>query len=170
MSTDAIMGLGDDQLQSMWQVVFPEGFPTGGNTDAIGLRCDLTFQIPEEIVGTYDIHKNGIVITKTGAVTTTQKQFTLEWRISQDWDVVDSIEKWFKAVYDPITGTALPDSMTRANVVCQAMDPQHNVIKVIRFKGAKPISITFTNFDNSSAEPMRVTVQFIYIDLKFEKP
>jgi hypothetical protein len=168
MSTDSMIALGNDQLVSQWDIGFPEGFPTGGNADDIALRCDMDFQIPEQIVGTYPIWKKGVKVDKTNMITGTDKKFSLVWRLDQNWNAFDAIQKWFTAVYDPITGTGLPDNMARATILCQAVDTMNAIKKVIRFKGSKPISISMSPFSNNGEDPMRVTVGFIYDDLIFE--
>jgi hypothetical protein len=167
MSTDNIMNLGNDQLASQFDLTI-HGVPTGGDSENVTLRADMTFQVPEDIVGTYDIYKKGIKITKTSMLTDTDKKFTIEWRVDQDWKTFDVMKKWFDAVYSPITGTALPDSMVRTNVSCQAVDTQNAVKKVIRFKNAKPVSWQLTAFENNSTDPLRCTMNFIYVDMIIE--
>lgn len=168
MSTDVIFGLGNDALVSTFELEFPDGIPSGGSAETVTLRADMTFQAPEEVVGTYDIFKKGIKITKTNTLTDTAKEFTIEWRVDQDWNTFDDMHNWFKAVYDPITGTAMPDNLMRTTVLCKAMDTQNAVKKVIRFKNAKPKSWQISAFDNQGTDPMRCTMTFIYIDMIFE--
>jgi hypothetical protein len=165
MSTDTILNLGADQLLAMWDMSFPDGIPTGGKSDDVALRVDLGFTIPEQSVGTYELRKKGISITQTNTQTTTTKQFTVEWRIDQDWNTYGDMIKWFNAVYDPINGTALPNTATRATILCQMLDTQNVVKKVFRFKNCKPINYTLTALDNASGEPVRCTMTFIYIDM-----
>lgn len=168
MSTDQIILLGSDQLESEYDLSFPDGIPTGGKASDVALRCDMTFQVPEQSVGTYDIYKKGVKVTKTNMVTGTTKIFQIEWRIDQDWETFDAMKKWVDAVYDPITGTALPDATIRATVLCTPCDTQNNVKKKIRFKNCKPYTWQLTPFGNESANPLRCTMTFVYVDLIVE--
>jgi hypothetical protein len=168
MSTDVIFSRGADQLLSQFEVSFPFGIPTGGSHANVALRVDLGFTIPEQSVGTYDIHKKGLVITKTNTQTTTSKQFALEWTVDQDWTTFVDMKKWADSVYDPINGTALSESEVRAIILVTMLDTQNEVKKKFRFKNCKPINYTLTGLDNSSGDPMRCTMTFIYVDLIVE--
>lgn len=168
MSTDIIFGLGDDALVNMFEISFPEGFPTGGNADNVALRCDMQLQIPEQKVNTYSIYKKGVKVDKTGTLTDTTKEFTTEFRVDQSWASVQAVIDYCNAVYDPVTGIALPDSLTRTTVLCSAVNTQNEIMKTFRFKNAKPISWNMIAFDNNTGDPMRCTITWSYIDLKIE--
>jgi hypothetical protein len=168
MSTDVIFGRGDDQLISQFDVSFPGGIPTGGGGENISLRVDLGFTFPEQSVGTYDIHKKGMVVTKTNTQTTTSKQFPLEWTVDQDWVTFDDMKKWADSVYDPIKGVALPESSVRGTLLVSMLDTQNNVKKKVRFKNCKPINYTLTGLDNAGSDPLRCTMTFIYVDFIVE--
>jgi hypothetical protein len=168
MSTDIIFGLGDDALTNMFEISFPEGFPTGGNADNVALRCDMQLQIPEQRVNTYPIFKKGVKVDKSGTLTETTKEFTTEFRVDQDWDTVQAVVDYCNSVYDPITGVALPDTLTRTTVLCTAVNTQNEVMKVFRFKNAKPIAWSPLPFDNNASDPIRCTITWSYIDLKVE--
>jgi len=164
MSTDNILNLGDDQLANQYIVLFPTGIPGGGNTDTISLRMDQSFDPPEETVNTYDIIFQGLKITKTGMLTETTKEFTIDIRLDQQWKVFDDLNNWFKKVYDPIKGTALPDIMVRTTVVIQYQDGQNKVVKNMRFTGVKIKSLKVGTADHTSGDPIRLTLGFIYVD------
>ena len=168
MSTDTVFALGADALVALWDMSFPDGFPSGGDHNAVALRVDLTFTIPEQSVGTYDIRKKGMLIPQTNTQTTTTKTFTVEWRVDQDWNTFKDMKKWIDAVYDPINGTALPNAATRATVQLQMVDPQNVVKQTVRFKNAKPTNFSLSALDYAAGEPLRCTVTFIYVDLIIE--
>lgn len=168
MSTDIIFGLGDDALSNLFDVSFPEGLPTGGDADEIALRCDMQLQVPEQVVGTYDIFKKGLKVTKTNTVDDTTKEFTTEFRVDQDWDSVQAVIDYCDSVFDRRTGVSLPDSTMRTTVLCQAVDTQNEIKKIFRFKNCKPRSWALLPFDNSTGDPMRCTITWIYIDLVIE--
>lgn len=168
MSTDVTMNLGQDQLLSQWEASFPNGIPTGGNTDNITLRMDTTFAIPNQSVGTYTITKKGLTIPKTNMQTASTKTFTLIWRVDQDWATFNDMKKWMDAVYDQINGVALPDISVRAPIVLKLYDTANVVKKQIRFKNSKPTGYDIDGLDNASSEPMRCTMHFIYNDFVVE--
>lgn len=165
MSSDVIMNLGDDQLASQYQVVFPTGIPGGGNTEAISLRMDQDFDPPEDSVETYEIPFKGMKILKTSMTHAMDKRFTVNVRLDQQWKVYDDLLAWYHRCYDPINGTALPDTATRTDVVIQAQDGQQVVKKNIRFKNSKITGLKVATFDNASTDPTRVTVNFIFTDM-----
>ena len=164
-NTQTILQLGDDQLSSQFAITFPEGIPGGGSTDAITLRSDQTFDPPEDNVGTYDIVFRGMKIPKTSMTHDMTKEFNFEIRIDQNWQTHDDIVAWYKLCYDPINATALPDLMVRTTIVIQAFDGQGNVKKSYRFRGAKIKGYKVNTFDNSSTDPLRMTLNFIFADM-----
>jgi len=165
MSTDNIISLGNNALTALWDVSFVQGIPTGGNDQNVTLRCDMSLTLPTESVGTYTVWKKGVKVDYTNTLTETTKEFQIEFRVDQEWETYTDINNWFKAVYDPITGTAMPDALMRTTIEVQAVDTQNVVKKKFRFNGCKPKSVQLTAFDNTNGEPVRCTVDFIYVDL-----
>ena len=66
---------------------------------------------------------------------------------------------------DPTTGTSLPDSMTRADVIYQAQDGAMKKAKNLRFKGAKLKSLKIGAFDPQSGDPIMLTLGFIFYEM-----
>jgi hypothetical protein len=168
MSTDVMLSLGADALTNMFDISFPEGLPTGGNENNLALRCDGDLQIPPQVVGTYDVWRKGIKITKSNTTTETDKRFTTESRIDQNWEIMDDVVTYCTAVYDPITGTAMPSETMKTTVLCTPVDPQNTIMKVFRFKNAQPIEWQLTPFSNQGTDAMKLTITWIYVDFILE--
>lgn len=164
-STVSIMHLGDDQMASQFAVTFPEGIPTGGDKDSITLRMDQSFDPPEDNVATYEIVYRGMKVPKTSMTHDMTKEFNTMVRIDQKWRVHDDLIKWYYQGYDPINGNAMPDLVTRVPVLVQMFDGQNNVKKTYRFRGCKLKGYKVETLDNSSTDPLRMTLNFIFTDM-----
>lgn len=168
MSIDRILSLGDDAHSNQFQITFPAGIPTGGDSESITLRMDQTFSLPEEIIYKYDIDFKGVKVPKTGRKEDTDKLITVSVRIDQKWLVFDDLRAWLKAVYDPQTNTAMPDLLLRTPIAVQMLDGDNSVVKTFLFSYSKIFALKVTDADNSSGDPFRVEIQFIYGDLEVE--
>mgnify|MGYP000943454114 FL=1 len=166
ISTDQIMALGDDQMLSQFSLIFPNGIPGGGDAQTVALRMDTTFDPPEESVNVYEIFHKGFKIPKTGMLQEGTKEFTIEVRIDQQWQVYDDLKRWANLSYDHTNGTGFPDAMTRATVIVQAEDRSQSGVKQIVFRGAKPKSDKLPTFDNQSGDPARVQLTFIFVKME----
>lgn len=168
MSIDKILTLGDDAHLNQWQAVFPDGIPTGGDSESIVLRMDQTFSLPAEVIYKYDINFKGAIIPKTGRKEDTEKTLTVSVRVDQQWQVFDDLRAWLKAVYDPSTNTAMPDLLVRTPIAVQMLDGNNAVVKTLLFTYSKITNIKITDADNSSGDPFRLELSFIYGDLEVE--
>lgn len=168
MSVDIVLGLGDDQLANSFQLVFPAGVPLANNSDAIALRMDQTFDPPDESVNTYDIKYRGITITKTGRSEATSKEFTIDVRIDQSWEVFKDLKRYYNACYNPVNGTGLGDSLTRFPISVQALDGDQAVAYSINFKNCKIKQMKIGSFGQEEEGPLRVTLSFIYGTMEFD--
>ena len=165
ISAERLLNLGDDATANQWSAIFPEGIPGGGDTETISLRMDTTFDPPEEAVNTYDIFHKGYKYSKTGTLQETTKEFTLEIRIDQQWKIYKDLRSWADKVYDHHNGTGLPDAQARTTIIIQAEDRQQKGVFRFKFLGVKPKSNKIGTFDNANGEPIRLTMQFVYIDM-----
>ena len=165
ISSDKILGLGDDQLANQYTIIFPDGIG-GGDRKLISLRADQSFDPPEETVNIYDIFYKGYKFTKTGMLQETSKEFTIDIRIDQDWKAYDDMRAWCDMSYNHSNGTAMPEIFARKTVIVQAEDRTQTAVKQIKFKYCKPKSVKIGTFDNSSGDPLRMTVNFIFIEME----
>lgn len=163
--SDIIIGLGNDQMSAVGQFIFPSGIPTSNKADRIALRVDTAFDPPEDSIETYDIPFKGLKYSKTSHTHGMDKTFSVECRLDQEWGVFDDLNKWLHMSLDPVTGTSLPDSAIRTDVIYQAQDGNMKGVKNIRFKGAKLKALKIGSFDPSSSDPLRVSMTFIFYDM-----
>lgn len=161
---DAILQLGDDALSNQWMCIFIDGIPGGGNTEAIAMRMDQSFDPPQKTIATYDIDFRGSKIRKTSKKEDTTKEFTIAIRIDQQWTVYDALSKWVKMVYDPARNNAVSDALCRKNITIQNIDGSNNVMKSFKYTYCKPFQLKVTTMDQTSGDPLRVEVTFMYGD------
>jgi hypothetical protein len=159
------MALGNDQVANQFQLSFPNGIPGGGNAQRICLRMDQSFDPPEMVSNVYELIFRGVKIPKTGMLDETTKESTFDVLIDQQWGVYDDLWNWKVLCYDGQNGTALPDAVTRTTFLVQALDGQNNVVKTFRFRNAKCKSVKVGTFDNTSGDPLRVTLILIWTDM-----
>ena len=153
--------LGEDQLAT--QFIFSlVSIPGGGNTDAVSMRMNYDFDPPEESVGTYDIMFRGVKLTKTNMTEGTTKEFTIEVRIDQKWQVYKDLHAWKNLVYDPGNGTAQSEAATRTTATVQALNNTGDVMYTFTFLDSKIKSIKAGTFSNSSEDPLTTTLTFVY--------
>lgn len=165
MSIDVILNLGDDAHLNQFQIVFPNGIPTGGDDSSITLRMDQTFSLPQEIIYKYNIDFKGSIIVKTGRKEDTDKTLTVSVRVDQNWQVYDDLKAWLNAVYDPKTNTAMPDLLTRTPIAVQWLDGNNSIVKTLTYTYCKITELKITDADNSTGDPVRLELSFIYGEL-----
>lgn len=163
-----ILDLGGNQMKSHYKFTFPEGIPTGGDHESISLRMDQDFDPPEDTVGTYEYYYRGTKIVETNMIHEMDKTFTVMVRLDQQWKAFDDLNAWYRACYDPIEGTALPNSMVRTTCILEAQDTLNNTVKNIKFTYCKIKGIKIDSFENGGTEPSRLQLTFIFGDMDFE--
>jgi len=161
MSVDRILNLGDDAHVNQFQLVFPNGIPTGGDSETISLRAE-NFSMPTQTIYKYDIDFRGSKIPKTGRKEDTDKTYSISVRVDQQWKVYDDLKSWHKACYDSSTNTALPDMAVRTPVVIQTLDGNNKIVKTFNFMYSKITDIKVSDFDNTSGDPAKLDLTFIY--------
>ena len=62
----------------------------------------------------------------------------------------------------------MPDMLVRTPIAVQMLDGTNSVVKTLLFTYAKITSIKVTDADNSSGDPFRLELSFIYGDLEVE--
>lgn len=167
MSIDKILQLGDDQMASQFQLIFPNGIPGGGDPDYITYRLDTQFDPPKREVGTYDVWSQGQKVTHTSVTENTTKEFTLPIRLDQGWKAYDALDNWFKLVYDEENGGSRgTNASTRVPMVLQALGVGKVVVKQLTWLGVKIKGLKITAWDQQSNEPSKVEADFIYTRFK----
>jgi hypothetical protein len=159
---DVVLSLGDDALSNQFKLVFPNGIPGGGNANAIELRMDQSFDIPQQTIYKYDIDFRGSKITKTGKKEETDKTVTFNVRLDSQWIVYDDLNAWFKMTYDPVTNIALPDLLVRTTIEIHALNSAGDSSKVFKMRNSKITDLKIGTFDNTTGDPIRLEVTITY--------
>ena len=167
MSIDKILELGDDQMASQFQLVFPNGIPGGGDPDYITYRLDTAFDPPKREVGVYDVWSQGQKVTQTGVTESTSKEFTLPIRLDQGWKAYDALDNWFKIVYDEENGGSKGgNAASRVPMLIQALGVNKVVTKQLSWIGVKIEGLKITAFEQQSNEPLKCEADFIYLKFR----
>lgn len=163
---DELLVAGADSLKSQFEVLFPGGIPGGGNSIAISLRMDETFDPPEHGVQIYEIFRKGQKIPKAGGAEEVDKMFTVNVRLDQQWGVYDSLNNWKERVYNSETGTPGQSPGMRTTVEVVSLDENNFPIRRIQFTGVFISKIKVQEFDNQSADPQKLECTFHFARMK----
>jgi hypothetical protein len=166
---------GNDQMGAMYSLFFPKGIP--GTSSALPLeftfRADKEFEIPEKKVMMKDIYYRGIKIPKRIPKDETDKRFTINFRLDENFRIYDSLQQWLDRVYNPQYGNTNTGKLTlrslikgeqilKTTLVFQAFKSDKKIGKKIEFKGLCIESLKLTGFANDSGDPARVEAVFHY--------
>jgi len=162
MSVEQIFTLGDDQMANQFVLSIPGGIPGGGDEDAICLRMEEAFPMPEESVGEYEIRYQGMLILKTNMTDAMDKHFIINVRVDQQWKVYDDLKAWMQDVYNHIDGTGQSEMATRTTVAVQALDRNKDVVKTFTFRRAKIQKIKVSDFSHTEDTPTKLELTFIF--------
>lgn len=166
MSVELIMNLGSDQMANQFVFSLPTGIPGGGNKEAVALRLDGSFDTPAFSLATYDVNYRGIKVTKVSTKEETEKTFSCEFRLDQQWEVYDSLVNWLKMVFDPDTLTGYPEEAIRTTALVQAYGRNNEIVKSIRFTGVVIKSLKISEFSQESSDPNKLTAEFAFAGMK----
>ena len=172
MGIDIVHDLGDDQLQSHFNIIFPNGIPTGGNATNIVLRAK-THTVPDEELSVYDVAFHGQTFQMTGGPVES-KTFDIVFRVDKNWETYKDLKRWKDYGADPENGSRRPDKDLRTTVIVQPVDIEEGGVEVptrkpIIYKRVKLIKLAGIGFDHNTNEPVECTASFIYVK-KSDKP
>lgn len=163
-SINTIIGLGDDQMAGQCNLVFVGGIPGGGDGDRVTLRLDQSIDPPERMVETYEFFFQGEKRVMTSMTDATDKTFTVDVRVDQNWGVIQDLERWLYYTYDFQNGKALPSASVRTTGQLQYFDGQNNIVKSYTYLGLGIKGLKNGTSDMSSPDPLRTTISFIFDD------
>lgn len=169
MATDLfdIYKLGDDQMASHYNILFPEGIPlaTKDNSNALILRSK-EFKVSGKKLEKYEIIWRGLKFEKT-CFTTEEKKFELEFRIPLTWNVYADLKRWLDGGHDDLTGGRLPDEALRTTVYLQPINvlpdgTEENSRSAIIYRYVKLDGLGDLTFSHEGKE-MKCVASFIYV-------
>jgi len=155
-------GLADDQMANQFEVVFIGALPGGGDTNLLKLRMDRAFDIPERSMATYDVEYQGIKIPKLSSKEETDKTFTLNFRLDNNWLIYKALNNWFKNGLNENTGAGGTEASNRISMIFNAYGTGRTVKYTMTFNSVRIKTIKLESFDMTSSEPSRCECSFIY--------
>ncbi len=206
---------GGDALKNYFEVAF-EGMPppvystykiynpdditstinyNGGMQDNRAVARVKTVTLPTYGVKTADINFYTTQIRVPVAKMEFTPEFTISFRVDQDWALYQALIKWRNTVFDPESGYTKFDSVNPAFLLlnkfinkglglqtmavvgrCNAITIsalQKNIknvqpekpLRIWRFRGAYPTKIDGLGFDYSGSDSHEVSVTFSYLDM-----
>jgi hypothetical protein len=165
-----LIQLSGDQIQSQYIIRFVDpsffskfpGTPSNFDPKELSLRLDQQFDPPQRQLGTYEIAFQGLKVTKTSIVDTTDKQFQLQIRMDENWVMYKAMNAWYRACFDDIRGVASPEKDVRTIMELHAYGGKSTPVHIIRFHGVKITNLKPGSFDPAGAEPLRIEASFTY--------
>lgn len=158
--------VGADAMKSQFEIVFPKGIPGGGNANIISLRMDETMDPPEEGVQIYEIFRKGQKIPLPGGAEETDKTFTVNVRLDQNWIVYDDLDKWKQLVYNKTDGTPGGARSYRTDIEVRSINDANIPVARLVYQGCFLGKIKVTELDNQSQEPLKLECTFYYARFK----
>lgn len=167
MAIDDIYQIGDDALGYQFDVVIPT-FPGALDVQQNIIRV-TQFPIPNTAVGTYEIARKGLKITKPSGVDESEKQFTITFRVDKYYKTYKGIRNWMKVIKDKVTGAASPDyangqSPIRVPISVYTVDANGDKTgSQWDFDGCYPTSLDGVSLDYTNGDPVEVNVTFDFL-------
>lgn len=152
----------DDQLNSQYEIVFQSIPGSSYNTNNISWRHQGSFELPEQTPNTYQVFFKGRSRTKIGGKDDSSKEFSLDFRVDQNWELEKAFRAWQNLTYDT---TVIKKGLERdivTKIFVRMLDGNDNVVYTKTLHDVKLKSYKISQFDYSSGEPTTLTGNFIY--------
>ncbi len=180
-SIEVLANMGEDALTNHFQFVMSDVSQLGANVSSINMRT-LTCDIPERVIGTYEITKRGRKMTRPSGVEEQTNEITFSFRADKYWKCYNSFVNWMNFVQDNETMAMASDSGAlgiggkseyRANFEIWSITNLNNEVGVPNniwvCEGFYPISVSGVSFDEESGDPLIVEVTLQGIKIKYPK-
>lgn len=172
MALDLIYQAGDDALQNQFMVVIP-AFPNVIDIGSVNIRT-LTVNIPDLVMGTYDVHFGSDKFSKPSGKSELNKEFNFTFRIDKYWRVYNSFRQWHGLIFNQDTGGISPDNANDGlgggnspiRVPISIMSLDSNDILTggqWNYEGCWPSQVNGLEFSQDNGDPLicNVTMRFI---------
>lgn len=168
MSLDLLAQYGDDALANHFRAIFPT-IPGSTRTEELKLRT-LSCDIPNRVIPTYEITKDGKKMEKIGGVEEQSKEFSFTYRCRKDLAIYKDLNAWMEVVKSLTTGATAVDvgllSAWRVPVIVQASVGE-TVYSEWSFLGWFPKDVAGLSFDETSGDPLTVQVTGTAMEIIF---
>lgn len=160
----------EDALANHFQVILP-AWPGVLNIEQTTIRI-LNCSIPEDVINTYDITKNGQTAKRPSGIEGIDKTFSFTYRADKYWQVYKGITAWMNFIRGIRTGSmgldAIPlsggPSTFRFPISIQTID-SNGVLTggSWTFEGAWPTGNGSVDFDENNGDPIEITATFDFL-------
>ena len=168
MPIDTVAQLNDDQQNTQYEIRFPNGIPfstlTPEEINLFTLRSDESFDPPEKSVGTYSIMFRGRKIEKTNLTEESAKEYTISFRLDQQWLIHDSLQDWLDQIQNNTTGGEQIDLSTRTDIDINVFNMNDVHIRTHRYRYSKIRALKISTFEHQGDTAMRVECTFIFLN------
>lgn len=161
MSIDIIAGY-DDQLNSQYDVILDRIPGSSYDTSKVSFRHTGSFEVPEQMPNVYQVFFKGRSRTKVGGKDESSKEFSMDFRVDQEWDLQGAFEDWKKLTYDTTNIRKGLENEITTTLYVRFLDGNDVPKKTAKFSQVKLKSYKLSNFDYSQGEPTILTANFIY--------
>lgn len=162
---DEILNAGDDQIASQYELVIPGGIPLGDiSIPKLRLRMDQTFDPPGLDLETYEVWFRGKKVVRPSYKENSPKEFTINFRIDDNWLVYDSLKAWYDAIQQ--SGVSLfEDSVETAIDILlysYTLNPIKAINHIFKYKNSIIKTLKKSELSHQSGEPLRVEAGFVF--------
>jgi len=174
---DILRDYGEDLLGNFFEVSISP-FPGVTSIEQLNFRI-LTFDVPDQAIGTYQIDKRGRSFTRPSGAYEQGNEFSFTYRVSKYLTHYKSISAWLAYIKDPKTSAMASDSgplgqggpsLFRVPVTVFSKDTNNNLLAQWDFDGTFPISQGGVSFDESSGDPLVASVTMNYMGITYPQP
>lgn len=164
LDLNSLITVGDDQIQSQYAILWPDGIPHSTvDPRLLTYRADQSFELPSRESGSYSVYFQGLKVEKPAFTDSTDKTFTLQFRIDAQWLVHDALENWYNNAFNDITGRVGSEAANRTTMLMQMFNGlSENPTKTFRWRGVRIKGFKSGSVTPESTDPMRCDASFIY--------
>ena len=165
MSIDTVYSVGDDYIGYMWDILFP---PLPGSLDTEQFRLRITTHTtPNLAVGTYEIVRKGLKVTKPSGVDDSEKTFTISFRADKYLKLYSALGVWKNLIVDEVTGATGDDTVSsnnRRNITWLPIGKDGiSLASPVVYRGCFPQTINGLSLDMAATEPVLVDITFSFL-------
>jgi hypothetical protein len=179
---DNIFGAEEDQIECLFSVAFPKGFPgtPAGRLQRVPfnpleaiVRIDKEFDIPAIKSPVKTIYYRGISIQKRIPKDETEKMIKISFRCDASWRIYDALYTWMISYFDPQTGGQENGKVTLKSLIKGeaslktemkfiALSGRKLPTKILTFKGCFINNLKPSAFNSESGMPTRIEYDLHY--------
>ena len=175
---DVLAQMGEDALSNHFQLVIPSFSMLGTNIAEINMRV-LTVDLPSYEIETYEINKRGRKMTRPTGTMSFTPEISFTFRADKYWRCYNSLMTWMQLIQDNQTMAMASDSgfegiggasTYRTDVEVWSLTNLTETAKPNNIwvgQGAYPTSIDAVSFEESSGEPIELSVTLSCMNVKF---